>query len=267
MNDAELLVYQMSRRSFLSLWSYMNPRTKPQGKELCDVLVVCEPDVIIFSVKQIALRSSGDPQTNADRWQRKAIDESCKQIYGAERILSKSTNVVRSDSSLGVSLPNASDIRIHRVAVALGGKKQVDLPFGDFGKGFIHVMDEQSFSILINELDTITDFAAYLLAKEIFCKSQIKTLFDGPEENLLATYLHAGKKFPANSDVVIVGDGLWEQFVTKEEYKRKQEADKDSYLCDRIIEQFCDDFLRGQLEFAPNPTNTERALRQLAMEY
>src|SRR5712692_6161508 len=196
MNEAELLVYRMCRHSFLSLWSYMNPRKKPQGKELCDVLVVCEPDVIIFSVKQIRLTNSGKPEIDAERWRRRAIDESCKQIYGAERILRTSPNVIKSDSSLGVLLPSASEIRIHRVAVALGGKRQVNLPFGDFGKGFIHVMDEVSFLTLLKELDTITDFVAYLTAKEAFCQSKIKVIFDGPEENLLAVYLHAGRKFP-----------------------------------------------------------------------
>src|SRR5271170_2264374 len=133
MNEAELLVYRICRRSFLSLWSYMNPRKKPHGKELCDVLVVCEPDVIIFSVKQIKLTNSGDPKIDAERWRRRAVDESCKQIYGAERTLKQSTSVVRNDSSVGLDLPKGAEIRIHRVAVALGGKRKVGLPFGEFG--------------------------------------------------------------------------------------------------------------------------------------
>jgi hypothetical protein len=244
----------------------MNPRKKPQGNELCDVLVVCEPDVIIFSVKQIRLTNSGKPEIDAERWRRKAIDESCKQIYGAERILRASPNVVKNDSSPGVLLPSASQMRIHRVAVALGGKRQVALPFGEFGKGFIHVMDEVSFLILLKELDTITDFVAYLAAKEAFCQSQTKLLFEGPEENLLAVYLHAGREFPGNYDAVVVGDGLWEQVVSKEEYKRKQTANEESYTWDWLIERFGRDFLSGQLEFAPSPPDTERAFRLVARE-
>jgi hypothetical protein len=134
MNEAELLVYHVCRQSFLSIRSYMNPRKKPQGKELCDVLVVCEPDVIIFSVKQIKLSDSDRPEIDAERWRRRAIDESCKQIYGAERVLRASANVIRNDSSLGGLLPTPSELRIHRVVVALGGNRQVSLPFGDFGK-------------------------------------------------------------------------------------------------------------------------------------
>jgi hypothetical protein len=266
MNEAELLVYRVCRNSFLSLWSHMNPKKKPQGKELCDVLIVCEPDVIIFSVKQIALTNTGRPAIDTERWRRRAIDESSKQIYGAERILRMSSHVIRSDSSLGAVLPDAGNIRVHRVAVALGGKGQVALAFGDFGKGFIHVMDELSFLTLLKELDTITDFVAYLTAKEAFCQSQAKVRFDGPEENLLAVYLHRGRKFPKNNDAVAVGDGLWNQVIAKEEYKRKQTANKDSYVWDGLIERFAQDFLSGQLEFAPGPSETERALRQMARE-
>lgn len=266
MNEAETLVYEICRRSFLSLWSYMNPRKKPYGKELCDVLVVCEPDVIIFSVKQIRLTNSGDPEIDAQRWRRKAVNESCKQIYGAERTLRQSTCVVRNDSSIGLDLPKAAEIRIHKVAVALGGKRKVGLPFGDFGKGFVHVMDEPSFLTLLKELDTISDFVSYLTGKEGFCGGKARVQFDGPEENLLAAYLHGGRNLPQNADVIVVGDGLWKEFVEKEEYKRKQEADKDSYVWDRLVERFAQDSLKGQLEFAPSPSNTERAIRQMALE-
>jgi hypothetical protein len=266
MNNAEALVYRMCRQSFLSVWSYMNPRRKPHGKELCDVLVVREPDVIIFSVKQIRMTNSGKPEIDADRWRRKAVDDSCKQIYGAERILEKSVTVVKNDSSLGVSLPSASDRRIHRVAVALGGKRRVNLPFGDFGKGFIHVMNEVSFSVLLAELDTISDFVEYLRAKEDWCQSKVRVKLDGPEENLLAAYLHAGRRFPDNYDMVVVGDGLWQEFIAKPEYRLKQTANESSYVWDRLIEKFASDFLNGQLEIESNPSGTERALRQMARE-
>jgi hypothetical protein len=265
-NKAEALVYQVCRHSFLSLWSYMNPRKRLQGKELCDVLVVCEPDVIIFSVKQIKLTDSGRPLIDANRWRKRAIDESSKQIYGAERTLRQSTNVIKNDSSPGVLLPNSTDLRIHRVAVALGGERRVSLPLGDFGKGFIHVMDEGAFLTLLKELDTIADFVAYLAAKEAFSQSQTKVLFDGPEENLLAVYLHRGRKFPESHDVIVVGDGLWAQIIAKEEYKRKQAANKDSYIWDGLIEHFAQDFVDGELEFATDPPNTERAFRQMARE-
>lgn len=266
MNEAEKLVYEVCRRSFLSLWSYMNPRQKPFGRELCDVLVVCDPDVIVFSVKHIKLPNSGKPSVDAERWRRRAVDESTTQVYGAERIIRGSQQVVRHDSSAGVAFPAASDVRIHRIAVALGGGRRVGLPFGDFGKGFVHVLDELSFSILLGELDTVTDFVNYLSKKEQFFKSGGTTVFEGREEDLLALYLHQGRKFPGNCDTMLIREGLWEKLRAKDEYARKQAADQDSYIVDKVIEEFCEGTLGDNLEFSSNPTGSERAIRAIARE-
>jgi hypothetical protein len=75
MNRSEELVYNLCKKSFLSLWSYANPKGK-NGKELCDVLVVCDPDIIIISVKEIELTNSGDVSTDWKRWQKRAIEKS-----------------------------------------------------------------------------------------------------------------------------------------------------------------------------------------------
>src|SRR5262249_25551553 len=158
-------VYSACRASFLSLWSYANPRGA-HGKELCDILVVCAPDLIVFSVKDIDVSSAVDPMIAWQRWRRKAIEQSAGQIYGAERWLETATNVIRADGSLGLALPPASERRVHRIAVALGGKGEMPLEFGDFRKGFVHAFDEISFTAVLKELDTITDFVRYLQAKE-----------------------------------------------------------------------------------------------------
>ena len=36
--DSEQFVYEICQKSFLSLWSYVNPRGREPAKELCDVL-------------------------------------------------------------------------------------------------------------------------------------------------------------------------------------------------------------------------------------
>jgi hypothetical protein len=102
-NPAEELVGRLARHSFLALWSYANPRGKG-GKELCDVLAVCDPHVVIFSVKDIAVPPISDTSVAWQRWHRGAIEESVKQIYGAERWLRSAANVIRSDG-VTVSLP------------------------------------------------------------------------------------------------------------------------------------------------------------------
>ena len=266
MNAAEEMVYRLCRRSFLSLWSYMNPRQKVNGKELSDVLVVCDPHVIIFSVKHIGLRQTGDPAINAVRWKRRAIHESVAQLHGAVRKIKTMDDVVRNDNSVGVPLPLPADMRVHRVAIALGGEGLVGMGYGHFDKGFVHVFDEESADAVLTELDTITDFAKYLTEKERYLTSGAHLVCNGAEEDLLATYLQLGRKFPETHNVLILGSDLWKAFQLKPEYQNKVIADKSSYAWDKIIETFCHDLLHDNLEFAPGLTATERAIRVMAKE-
>jgi len=266
MNKSEELVSKLCTKSFLSLWSYRNPRGKDSGKELCDILVVCEPDVIIFSVKEINITNSGDMSINWSRWRKRAIEESCKQIYGAERWISNSTNVITKEGKMGLLFPHVSCRRIHRVAIAIGSKGKVPIQFGDFGKGFVHVFDEISLNIIMKELDTVSDFVKYLIDKESLYHSKVKTLFNGGEEYLLAMYLHNGRTFHSNYDLIVIDDNLWADFKKKREYHAKKEADKVSYVWDRLIEIFCNDFQKGNLEFGNSLTEVEKVTRIMARE-
>src|SRR5689334_7193964 len=92
MTPSEKLVYKLCTQSFLSFWSYPNPKGK-KGKELCDVLVVCEPDILIISVKEIQFKDTGD-EVGRERWRKKAIAESCAQVYGAVSWIKANTHVV-----------------------------------------------------------------------------------------------------------------------------------------------------------------------------
>lgn len=265
-NNAEEFVYQVCRQSFLSLWSYPNPSGKDKNKELCDILILCDPDVIIISVKEIELKKSGNFKTNIERWRKRAIEDSVKQIYGAERWINSATHVKRKDGSKGLPFPEKKLRRIHRVAVALGGNGKVPIQFGDFGKGFVHVFDEIAFNIFLNEIDTIDDFVNYLIEKESLYKSGVKTEFHGDEEDLLAFYLHKGRKFPRNYETIVVTDKLWEEFTNKKEYKAKKIADEDSYVWDRLITILSDDILHGNIEFGPSLNESELAVRIMARE-
>ncbi len=239
-NETEQFVYSLCRNSFLSLWSYANPRGKA-GKELCDILVVCEPDVIIFSVKEVAFSQKGDIAVNQKRWSKRAIDESVKQIYGAERWINSATNVIKADGTQGLAFPQRTLRRLHRVAVALGGDGNVWKSFGDFGKGFVHVFDERSLGVVMTELDTITDLIKYLSNKEAFYRKGGMTIFDGGgEEDLLAMYLHFNREFPRDPELgepstIILYNDLWESFSRKPEYRRKKEADRASYSWDSLL--------------------------------
>jgi len=265
MNNSERFVYGICKRSFLSIWSYANPLGK-KGRELCDILVVCDPDVIIFSVKDIAVTESNDPGVDWLRWWKKAIRASAKQIYGAERWIRKAPYVIRSDGNAGCPFPEKSTLRIHRVAVALGGQASVPLFFGDFGRGFVHVLDEDSFNTVLKELDTISDFVEYIVEKEAFCSSVREIITGDSEKDWLGLYLYNQRKFPRDYDVLRIDGGLWDKLTSRPEYQRKKQIDRDSYFWDGLIETFCEDVLQGNLELSSSPTGAERALRVMARE-
>src|SRR5882724_7970411 len=129
-NAAEEFTFRVCQRSFLSLWCYANPRGK-NGKELCDVLIVCDPHVIVISVKDIQLKS--ESTAYVQRWQRRAVDASVDQLYGADRWLQSAEAVTRRDGTPGLPLPVRSDQRLHRIAVACGSQGRVPVSSGDFG--------------------------------------------------------------------------------------------------------------------------------------
>jgi hypothetical protein len=263
MNRSEEYVAKLCNKTFLSLWNYSTPIGK-KNKELCDVLVVCDPDVIIFSVKEIALPVHDDLEVVWERWRKRAIDESCQQIYGAERWIKQANNVIESNGGKTIPFPKSSKVRIHRVGVALGSEGVVPITYGDFGKGFIHIFDEQSLDIVMNELDTVEDFVKYLADKETLFRKGAKVV-SGSEEDLLAIYLHNNRSFP-QSDLVIIEEGSWQGLIKKAEYIRKKEEDELSYVWDRIIETFCSDFKQGDLIFGNQLTQVELVTRIMARE-
>ncbi|WP_254510798.1 hypothetical protein [Anatilimnocola floriformis] len=261
LNPSEELVYWTCQQSFLSLWSYAAPRGKG-GKELCDILIVCDPDIIIISVKDIKLQDG--EQVAHERWSKRAIDDSVKQLYGAERWLNSAESVVRIDGSNGLAIPKSSSRRVHRIAIAFGAEGKVGFSVGDFGKGYVHVFDELAFRILLSELDTISDFVEYLVEKESLTK-RASVIFEG-EENLLALYLHQGRSFPKGADFLMVPNDLWDALIKRPEFKRRDAANKDSYAWDELIELVSRDILVGGLEVGPGMRECELAMRAMARE-
>jgi len=63
------------------------------------------------------------------------------------------------------------------------------------------------------------------------------------EENLLALFLHSGRKLPENHTAIPIEGESWDSFVKKPEYLRKKEEDKISYLWDDLIEDIAKDVL------------------------
>lgn len=262
-NRTEEFVYRICRQTFLSLWSYANP-LRERGKELCDILIVCDPHVIIISVKEIQLLGTDSP-TTWERWQRKAVDESVKQIAGAERFLNTASHVTNKDGGMGLPLPPPDRRQTHRVAVALGGRGEVPLVSGDLGKGYVHILTDESLELVLRELDTITDFTGYLSAKEAMPLGRQAAII-GSETDLLALYLLKGRSFPLEFDSMVITEGMWQGYTTGEDVKNRRTADEVSYVWDRVLELICQAVLQESARFGYDLAEAELVLRDMARE-
>lgn len=262
MTRSEELVYDICNENFLSLWSFANPIGK-KGKELCDILVVCEPDVIIFSVKEINLDNNSYDQFIIDRWIQRAIEESVKQIYGAERFIRSSETILLSDRKTKIRIPNAKELKIHRVAVSFGRGDKFPLPYGDFNKGFVHVFDEKSFQIILHELDTVKDFINYLIKKEEFATNNSKILMYG-EEDLLGYYISNDFSFPDKSGLLILND-IWKGLLKDKRYLDYKNSVKNN-MWDRLISILINDFINNHLTTDTTREDLELTLRHMARE-
>jgi hypothetical protein len=281
-----------------------------EGKELCDLLFVFGDHVVIFSVKECAFPNSGDPDLDWSRWFRKTIWKSANQIWGAERWLRENPGRVFRDSSCKVPLPfrlpDSDDAKFVRVVVAhgsgirarkrLGGSGSLIMmpdiigkqhfkkdcgpvrPFAigqlDVNRGYVHVLDDTSFEILLQTLDTAPDFIQYLDRKERLIESGRLGIAAG-EEDLLAFYLqhvddseHHEFVFPKRADRIIIDEGFWTTFQSHPDRLAQIQANRDSYVWDRLIETFSSSLLENRTDYRSHADirDLETALRILARE-
>src|SRR5687767_1215704 len=90
--EAERFLRKLGERSFLSMWSYTGvyrdqgrKNNKGDGKEVADLLVVFENHIIIFSDKDCEFPNTDNTEIDWQRWYKRTILASAKQIFGAER--------------------------------------------------------------------------------------------------------------------------------------------------------------------------------------
>ncbi len=262
-NPSEQFVAAHCDSTFLPLWGMANPLGRSPGKELCDYIVVCTPDVMIFSVKDVALAREAEAIA-AERWVRKAVHKSVDQVYGAERAL-RDLDQVHDAKGRAIKLPDLGQRRLHRICVAFGSNGEISLPMGDFGRGFVHIMEERSFPILLRELDTISDLSAYLVHKAERVGLGCKTTCCG-EEDLLALYLRGNRSLPAQWDRIVIADDCWKGLVETDEFRARREADRVSYAWDRVIEYVTSDLHKNDLLYVDPPNQAEKVLRAMARE-
>lgn len=228
---SERYLQKLCEKSFLKLWAYagvyrdQGKRSDGHGKEVCDLIVVFDRHVVLFSDKYCAFPDTGNIDVDWNRWRRKAIDKSVEQIRGAERWITTHPDRCFLDRACTVpfplTLPSDAAIKVHRVVVARGAGTRCSSHYGGSGSlmlwssdaeaghskagkklppfsttplggrsKVVHVLDDYSLDVVLRTLDTITDFVHYLDKKEAFVTSSAFQSAAG-EEELLALYLQS----------------------------------------------------------------------------
>ncbi|MFZ5909718.1 MAG: hypothetical protein ACOYYU_06865 [Chloroflexota bacterium] len=233
-------------RAFLSLWSYSGVHRdqkqggKGQGKELCDLLVVFEEHIIIFSDKYVEFSNGGNIHLDWSRWYRRAVKESAEQIFGAERWIKTFPKRIFLDRDctqpFPIEFPNLDKTKFHRIVIAHGIAKSCRNFFGggsgsllinndivgddhmgdnctpfmvgqvNPSKGYVHVLDDVTLDVVLGTLDTVSDFVNYLEKKEKFLSGQMKVVVPG-EEDLLAFYFQKLNEF-GEHDFILPKDDI-----------------------------------------------------------
>ncbi len=316
--DSERHLGGLAEHTFLNLWSFQNlyidKMIDGQGKELCDLLVVCGNQVIIFSDKSISW-PPGDLDVAWARWYKRAIQKSVDQVNGAARWLSQFPERVFLDGTckqrLPLNLPPPEEMRLHGIVVARGAgdatrssnggvtgslyvKGDAQNPSGDnrtpfppFCVGdvnpdgmFVHVLDDGSLDIVLQELDTISDLTEYLSKKEELIRSGFLNSAQG-EEDLVAHYLtHMISEHehgflgpdggPLSPEAPLQLAGTFSELTQHPQYIAKKQADEASYVWDRLIAMFGENLLAGTTivhdGHARPFSDLERGVRYMALE-
>ncbi|MFZ0278426.1 MAG: SEC-C domain-containing protein [Candidatus Sulfotelmatobacter sp.] len=310
--DAERYLKKLCDRSFLSLWSYPGVfrdqgRTagKGDGKEVCDLLVVFDEHIIIFSDKDCRFEDTGDIDVDWGRWVKKAILKSAQQAWGAERWIRNFPKRLFLDKSctapFPLVLPEPAKAIFHRVVVAHdasrrcrehfhGGSGSLIIESGVLGgehlgkpftigridpkKGYVHILDDTSLNVVMAALDTASDFVAYLTKKERLTTGDVR-VFAAGEEELLARYVaqlnSSGEHdfaIPRKFNGIFLEEGHWADFLSSPEHKAQIEANRISYAWDALIERFLHHLMEGtQYKAATEPIGEqEQSFRWLARE-
>lgn len=227
--DTERYLARLADLSFLNLWSYPNvfidkrAGGKGDGKELCDLLVICGDHVLIFSDKAVAWPETADVKLAWRRWYKRAVHKSVDQIRGAQRWISQFPDRLFIDRActqrLPIALPSVDRMKVHGIVVANGAAAACRSHF-DGGSGslmiaptikgeahyadadvepfaigdvdpagpFVHVFDEATLDVVLGELDTVLDLTNYLAKKEALIRSG-RLMSAAGEEELVAQYM------------------------------------------------------------------------------
>lgn len=258
----EALVQELANKTFLEDWCYLNPLL-PNGKELCDLLVVFGEILIIFQVKTLKLNKKGELSENEKQ-------KNIKQLLGAKRqLLDLQTEIELENPRRGKEKFNPNNIKqVHLISILAGENEEYSQFADEVKNDVVHIFNKDFTQIVMSELDTIKDFSDYLIKKELLIKDKEITIMGG-EEELLGYYLWNDRDFQkfAGSNVIMIDEGTWKLITNKPEYIKKKDEDKVSYLWDKTIDEAHNSGKKEYEKIAQELARTSRFERRILSKH
>lgn len=311
-NESERILAKLTARTFLSLWSYPSLfRAVGGGKELIDLTVYFDDTLILFSDKgEVTFQEHTEKKLAWSRWYRAAVTESAKQLHAAEKFVRHSPEKIFINSGLVDRFPfdlSKKNLKIYLVAVVRGiesnakahfdsampgsagtlgysytssTEELLNIPFYvgevDRSKTFVHVLDEFGIETLLDELNTPTDFIAYLESKERAVRERGLVLSLGEEETL-AYYLQETGGYgygdipnltPDGKQPFSIPEGEWKYFKKTVAYALRYKEKQQAAFWGGIVSRFSDCIIDATVgEAADQPLLTHaKAVEVLASE-
>lgn len=291
LNNSERVLAKLGEKSFLKLWSYPNLSRTP-GTELCDLLVIFENNVLIFSDKSILFNKNKDLQLAWNRWKNKAINDSIKSVNGTQRWIKEHPDSIYLDHACTTPFPfdlNKSDLIFYKIIIANGAPKDLSFEYSLEPKphrevpfnvsleknNIIHIFSDHNLSVILEELDTIVDFCDYFKEKEHIIQNCNKLAYPS-ETDLLAHYfmkiddrterhkIHFNKDANDNE---IIKSCAWKEYSTSLQYRLKKEKDKVSYFWDEMLQHYATNILNNTMVFSNSaPFSGKNPLHIMAKE-
>jgi len=262
--DAERVIHDLANKTFFVDWCYPNPK-KPDGKELCDCLIVFDDTAIIWQIKDLKVDEQG-------RYKKAEVEKNLRQLAGARRALFDLREpIVLMNPRRGAEQFKPEAIKhIHLISVLMGEGEE-PFPFvQEYKNRQIHVFTREFADIALSELDTVADFRKYLQDKEQIDPTK-HLIVAGGEQNLLAKYLENEHSFKwmDQADLFYFDETNWPAFIKNPQVIAKKHADKVSQGWDSLINRAHEGSARYELvarELARPDRFTRRVLSQYFLE-
>lgn len=230
---AEAVVHELAAGSFFTDWCYPNPK-RPDGKELCDLLVVFDRVAIICQIKDLKLHTNG-------QYNPKAVEKNVRQLGGAyRRVMDANRPITLVNPRRGEEVFDPAQVDEVFLVSVLSGDGEDFFSMAEAVKDkWAHMFTGAFLEIALRELDTIDDFVAYLREKERFFDRIDDLVVNGGEEELLAVYLMDNRSFARFDDenMAIIEEGHWAELQERVEYRARNCENEISYGWDRMIDR------------------------------